>query len=256
MKSLRAVLLPLAALLLLGACQSLPDADAPPAPPISLAPTTAPTVEGLRRAAPPCADGQSRSVLVTGFPLLHPEQIPYGGFAGWPEATAEVLAQTLAQGGRLRATAAPRRFPFATPATAPALERRDGKPLAADWARAADAQFLLAGVFRDFAVVPSVLWLPERHLVVDAWLFDATDGRLLAQREFAWKLPFSRDLPEATPGTRAFAATRFGRLFHTLLDEMAHWAEDSLACQPVPRPAVRMDRRGIPTVNVTPSERR
>jgi len=244
-KSLRAVLLPLAALLLLGACQSLPDANAPLA---ALSPLAAPTVEGPRRAAPSCADGQPRSVLVTGFPLLHPEQIPYGGFAGWPEATAEALVQTLAQEGRLRAIAAPRRFPFTAPGTAPALEQRDGKPLAADWARAADAQFLLAGVFRDFAVVPDALRLPERHLVVDAWLFDATDGRLLAQREFAWKLPFSRGLPDAAPGTRAFAATRFGRLFHTLLDEMAGWAEDRLACQPVSHPAVRFDRRGIPAV--------
>jgi|GEM_PF-6322096 len=202
---------------------------------------------GVSRAAPAdtCSPGPLRTLLVTAFPLRHPEQIPLGGYVAWPQATATELARLLEAGARVRAVPAPDRFPFASAETAPALERRDNAPVIAAWAREAGAQFVLAGVFRDFAVVPHTpLGVPERHLVVDAYLFDAFDAREtvpVARREFAWKLPASGQLPRASdpgPGTREFAATRFGQLYGALVGEIARWAEEELACRTdrIPRP--------------------
>lgn len=204
---------------------------------------------GAARAAMPegaCPPGPPRTLLVTAFPLRHPDQIPLGGYVAWPQATATELARLLEAGGRVRAVPAPGRFPFASAETAPALERQGNAPAMAAWAREAGAQFVLAGVFRDFAVVPhKSLGVPERHLVVDAYLFDAREAAPTAQREFAWKLPLSGRLPqagEAGPGTREFAATRFGQLYGALLDEIAGWAEGELACRKdsIPRPKPRL----------------
>ncbi len=212
---------------------------------VSLAPVTgelsppkpAPAIERKAEGdAPSCPIATPRTVLVIGFPLRYPEQIPYGGYVGWPQATAAELARTLAQGKRLRANAAPQRVLFEGP---------DAEKTAAGWAHQSGAQFVLSGSFRDFAVIPgSPLGMAERHLVIEAAIREGEKGSLIAWREFAWKLPVSWELPQAAdpgPGTREFAATRFGRLYHALLDEIARWAEEEITCrkEPIPRPKPR-----------------
>jgi hypothetical protein len=219
------------ALLALGGCTLAPPVDTTQIP----------------EEATVCADGLTRRVLVTAFPLQRPEQIRHGEYMGWPQATAEVLAATLERGGRLGAVGAPERFPFATPDAAPELERDAANlPRLVAWMARADAQFALAGVFRDFGAARNEFLVPERHMVAEAFLYDGRDGRLLARREFAWKLPLSQDLPrKALPGTREFAATRIGQLHLALIDDMARWAEESLACRPFPLRVTRVEGRRL-----------
>lgn len=222
----------LAAVLLLAGCQTLP-----PVVQDAIPPATAP-LPARNAGEAACPDALKPAVLVTGFPLRRPEQLPYGSFTGWPQATAETLAQALAQGNRLRPLAVPNRFPFVSPDAAPDLERTGKQAALAGWASQAGAEFAIAGVFSDFSVVQNRLMIPERHVVVDAFLFDGRDGRLLERRAFAWKLPLSWELPrEIQPGSREFAATRFGQLYNALIDDIARWAEERIGC-----PAERIAR--------------
>jgi hypothetical protein len=223
-------------LLMLGGCVTPPP----------LAPTA--VHETVKPSSAPChADGLTRRVLVTAFPLQRPEQIRHGEYMGWPQATAEVLAATLTRGGRLGAVGAPERFPFATADAAPELERDAANmPRLVEWVSRANTQFALAGVFRDFGTARNDFLVPERHMVAEAFLYDGRDGRLLARREFVWKLPLSQGLPrKALPGTREFAATRIGQLHLALIDDMANWAEESLACRPFPLRVTRVEGRRL-----------
>lgn len=204
------------ALLLLGGCAMLqPVAQ------------SAPAVAG------PCDDGLVRKVMVTAFPLRYPEQIGIGEYMGWPQATAEMLARTLERSGRMQALAAPQHFPFASAEAAPEVEHKAGLPIVAYWAREADAQHVVSGVFRDVGVVDNDFLVPERHMIVEAFIHDGIAGNLLARREFAWKLPLNWRMPRTmAPGTREFAESRLGRLYHALLDDIGRWAESTIACQP------------------------
>jgi len=74
-------------------------------------------------AAPACADGLARKVLVTAFPLRYPEQLRPGEYMGWAQTTGEELARRLRDGGRLRVAPATERFPFAEAEAAPEVER-------------------------------------------------------------------------------------------------------------------------------------
>jgi len=232
------VLLPLLALSGLAGCVSLAPAVGEVLPP-----RPAPAIE--RQAipeGPACPVTAPRTLLVTGFPLRYPEQIPYGGYVAWPQVTAIELSRSIAQGKRVRTSAAPQHMLFDTPNAAAS---------AAGWAREQAAQFVLSGSFRDFAVVPHrPLGLAHRHLVAEVSIRDGLNGAILAQREFAWKLPLSWELPRAAdpgPGTREFAATRFGQLYHALLGEIAQWVEEEIICRPEPTP--RPDSRDLPRLN-------
>jgi hypothetical protein len=219
------------AALLLGGCVLLPPTVS--TPPIAPADTR-------------CADVLARKVVVTAFPLRHPEQIRTGEYMGWPQVTAEMLARELERGGTLRALAAPQRFPFAMPESAPEVEQKAGQPVIVDWAAHAGAQYVIAGVFHDFGVVKNEFLVPERHLIVEAFIYDGVTGNLQARREFAWKLPLQWEMPRSmSPGTREFAASRLGQLYLALLEDMGRWAENTIACQPFPLRVAKVDGRRL-----------
>lgn len=222
-------LAPLAAALLLAGC-------VPPYATRVEAPAPAP-----QKAEPACAGKPLRKVLVTAFPLRYPEQIRSGEYMGWAQTTGEELARRLAAGSRLRVAAAAQRFPFDAAELAPALERDAGnRPLAVGWAAQERAQYIIAGVFKDFGTVRKWGVVPERQMVVEAYLYDGADGRLLARQEFARQLLADGALPKnVAPGTRAFAESRFGTTYNDLLADIGDWVEEKAACLPF---AVRVTR--------------
>lgn len=194
-----------------------------------------------------CAGQPLRKALVTAFPLRHPEQIRPGEFMGWAQLTGATLARRLAEGGRLRIAAAPDGFPFADAGMAPALERdARGAPRIVEWAAQSGAQYVLAGMFRDFGTAKNEYLLPERQLAVEAFVFDGSDGRLLARREFAAQILLDGALPRnVTPGTRAFDDSRLGRAYNGLLAGIGAWAEESIACLPFPLRVTHVAERRI-----------
>lgn len=195
------------------------------------APATEPQAAG---GVPACADGLARKVLVTAFPLRYPEQLRPGEYMGWAQTTGEELARRLRDGGRLRVAPATERFPFAEAEAAPEVERNaQGMPRIVEWAAHEHAQYVVAGLIRDFGTARNQLMLPERQLVVEAYVYDSRTGRLLARHEFARQLLAGGALPKTVaPGTREFAASRLGQTYGALLADIGRWAEESIACLP------------------------
>lgn len=180
-----------------------------------------------------CGGRPLRKVLVLPFPLRYPEQIRTGEYPDWPRATAGDLARRIDGGGRVLATAQLNRFPFASTEAAPEPERSGGQSLLARWAGEARAQYVVAGLFKDFGVARLALVVPERQLVIEAYLYDGISGELLARREFARQLPLNWQLPKTVaPGTQDFATSRLGELYYAAVDEIGRWAERSIACLP------------------------
>lgn len=194
---------------------------------------------------PTCKYQPQRKVLVTAFPLRYPEQIKSGEFMDWAAVTGVALSNVLERGTRVKAGYSVSQFPFIAAESAPALEMRGGTPLVIDWATKAGAQYVVAGVFKDFGVAKVAAVLPERNVKVEAYVFDAYQGALIARREFSRQLFFGGIPQNVLPGTRAFDSTRLGKTYNALIDEMARWVEDTAACQPFPVKVLSADKSGI-----------
>ncbi len=193
-----------------------------------------------------CGARPLRKLVVTAFPLLYPEQIGYGQFMGWPQMTGEELTRLLNGRGKLLSAAMTERFPFASADAAPEVERKNGTSLVLHWAGQQRAQYVLAGIFRDFGVSRQALVIPERQMIVEAYLYDGISGDLVARREFSKSLNFSWQVPKTlTPGAKSFSTTRLGEAYYSLLDELVRWAEGSLDCLPFSTRVIRVDGRKI-----------
>lgn len=193
-----------------------------------------------------CGGQPLRKLVVTAFPLRYPEQIGYGQFMGWPQMTGEELARLLNGRGKLLTAAMTERFPFPSAEVAPEVERKDGVPLVVRWAGQQRAQYVLAGIFRDFGVAKQALVIPERQMTVDAYIFDGVSGDLVARREISRALNFSWHIPKnLTPGARSFSNTRLGETYYSLLDELVRWAEGSVDCLPFSTRVIRVESRKL-----------
>lgn len=196
-------------------------------------------------ARPVCKGLPQRKVLVTAFPLRYPEQIKSGEFMDWAAVTGVALSNALERDTRVKAGYSVGQFPFVAAELAPELELRAGAPLVSEWAAKAGAQYVVAGVFKDFGVAKVAAVLPERNVRVEAYVFDAFSGSLIARREFSRQLFFGGIPQNVLPGTRTFDSTRLGKSYNALIAEMARWVEDTAACQPFPVKVLRADKNGI-----------
>jgi hypothetical protein len=219
------------ATLALGACVTL--APVPPA---------APAEVETKHSVATCSERPLRKVVVTAFPLRYPEQIRSGEFMGWPHMAAEDLARQIGQRGRLLGAAAALRFPFVSIETAPAVER----PALTRWASQERAQYVIAGMFRDFGTTSKALIVPVRQLVIEAYIYDGFSGELLAQREFARQMRFSGPLPKTVlPGNEEFRQSRLGGVYQELLAELGDWVESTVTCLPFAARVIQVDGRRL-----------
>lgn len=188
-----------------------------------------------------CNEPPSRKVLVTAFPLRYPEQIKSGEFMDWASVTGVALGNALESGPHLKAAYAISQFPFASAESAPQLELQGGRPLVMDWAAKAGAQYVVAGVFKDFGVARLGAVLPERNVRTETFIFDVLTGKLVARKEFVQKLFFG-DIPKnVLPGSSEFESTRLGKSYRKLIADMAAWTEDTVTCQPFPVKVARVE---------------
>jgi hypothetical protein len=180
-----------------------------------------------------CNEHPLRKAVVTAFPLQLPEQLAPGEYTGWPEATADHLARVFNASGRLLGASAAQQIPFISPEAGPELARKDGVPKLVDWAKSARAQYVLAGMFRDFGTTRKLLVVPERQLLVEAFIYDGISGELIARREFTRLLIGSVRLPQTVVfGGKAFAESILGHAYLDLMSELIHWAENTIGCLP------------------------
>lgn len=203
---------------------------------VSLGPTSKETPPETTAVAAPklpvCAGQPPRKVLVTAFPLRYPEQLRPGEFTGWAQVTGEELFRNLVAGKRVQAVSASQRFPFELADKAPDLEQEGAIPSIVRWAEKDSAQYVLAGVFHDFGNSKQAYVVPERQLQLEAFLYDAADGRLIAREHFSRALLLGSVPRSVAPGTQEFARSRLGKTYNGLLAEVTRWAEDVVACQP------------------------
>jgi len=219
---------------ILGGCV-LPIVPTPPEPETVTAKPWAPT----------CAGKLPRKVLLTAFPLRYPEQIKTGEFFGWPQLTSEELAQALNRSGWLKADAAPHQFPFEEPASSIALSQQHGKPAILAWAKQANAQYVVTGLFHDIGQSKHLGVVPEQQLKLEAFVFDGNDGSLLARQEFLRQFTFGSLPKTVIPGSRAFTNSRLGKTYHELLTELSHWTTDIVTCQPYAARVTQVDGKRI-----------
>jgi len=222
---IRVVLLPLLAIGVLHGC--MPSLQKPAAPEETASRTPSPAK------VPACDRKTKRIMLVTAFPMRYPEQVKSGEFMDWGQTTGDELARHLNRGSRFIAVSASSRFPFESADLAPALEQRDGIPLATRWASEAKAQYILAGTIQDFGETRQAAVLPERHMQVDAYLYDALTGMLLARQSFSRQLLFGSLPHQIAPGTREFDSSRLGITYLGLIADIADWAAGTASCQPL-----------------------
>lgn len=180
-----------------------------------------------------CGGRPLRKALVLPFPLRYPEQLRSGEYMDWPQTTAGELARRLNSRGKLLSSALLNRFPFESPEAAPTPARIKGQSAMARWAGEARAQYVVAGLFKDFGIAHQALVIPERQIAIEAYIYDGTSGELLARREFSRQLPFSWQMPKnVVPGTRAFSESRLGTAYYESIDSIGRWAESVITCLP------------------------
>lgn len=235
---------PLLWLLLLAGCEWLPLR-----PVTSMAPSAETEPSEVAVAALPlpqaCADGVVRKVLVTAYPLRYPEQIRPGQFMGWAELAGNGVYRALAEKGTVTAVAASQRFPFKTTVLAPELSMDGERPSILQWAAQHHAQYVVTGVFDDFGVANKAQVLPERQMRLEAYVFDAFDGTLLARRSFAHTLLFGSLPARVIPGSQEFATSRLGKEFNALIEQVARWSEATVSCLPFAVRVEKVDGRRI-----------
>jgi hypothetical protein len=196
--------------------------------------------------APSCDSLPRRTVVVTSFPLEYPEQVSRGSFTGWSYLTADELTAALNRGGRLLAASASRRIAFNTPESAPEPTRNAGIPELTQWAKSARAQYVVAGVFRDIGKATRALIVPERQMLIEAFIYDGFSGELLAKQQFSRQLLSIGGLPSsANLDTRAFRESRFGQSYLELIQEIGEWAEQLVGCLPFAARVIRADGRTL-----------
>jgi hypothetical protein len=207
-----------------------------------------------------CEKTYLNRLLVTGFAFEFPEQLPQewqGRLSprlnrqGIESLTATELAHALERGGRVRAEFDGSLFPYASPARAPAPHLPVGSLEApfAVLARGRQAQYVLAGVYREFGVDEN-WWRHERRIEIEAFVHDGVNGAVLARHRFqtavsgsAWSGGAAIFPNRPTIGTRAFQATPFGRAWTELIEEIARWAEGQASCFPFVARVVKVDGR-------------
>lgn len=185
-----------------------------------------------------CQSSYINRLVVTGFPLEFPEQLlPGEGYLPFPTAVA--IARKLTQRGRLLVNHDGGAFPYQSPTTAPEPYFRTGdkETLFATLAKKHRGQYVLAGVYRDFGLRQKQLWTSwiteTRHMEIEAFVHDGATGALLARRRFSAEAEgWVRLINKPSIGSAAFYETDLGRTWGALLDEIAHWAEDRVACLP------------------------
>lgn len=193
-----------------------------------------------------CPGRPLRKAVVTAFPLRYPEQLKYRDFMGWPQMTAEELSRIVNRRGKLLSVAMPGQFPFQSTETAPNVDRKDGMPLPAFWAKRERAQYVIAGIFRDFGTATQALIIPERQMSIEAFIFDGISGDLIARQEFSRQISLSWQMPKNLhPGTRDFSESRLGETYYELLGDIGQWAESKLGCLPFSTRVIRSDGRQI-----------
>lgn len=203
-----------------------------------------------------------KTLVVTGFPLLQPEQATAGGLDDAGEALPQRLQAQLRASGRLQVLGASGLALFPDPANAPTVPGSGNRfRNVIRVARELGAQFVVSGVIRDLGFADPSAWNSSvwggftraigavdqnRNFVADLMIFDGFSGALLYQERFEtsgeWRVPAGRVSGLASAG---FRKTGYGQAVARELEDMADAVTEVLACQPFMTRIVRVDGQSV-----------
>ncbi|WP_296058821.1 flagella assembly protein FlgT [uncultured Amphritea sp.] len=197
--------------------------------------------------------GYQKSVAVSAFPLLYPQQASLGSLSNIQTELSNILSNRINQTSNLRALNAGMLNVLETAATAPTRQLSAGAlTTVLDYTRQLDVQYIVSGVIRDMTMYDSSVIDPNRNiltdlynrldyrskrhlrtLVLDLYIHDGFSGALLFSKQYAtagrWNLE-----PEARPGfaSAEFWRQDYGKQTRELLNQIAADLNDELRCMP------------------------
>lgn len=202
------------------------------------------TVADAGRCSAVCQRSLRNRLVVTGFAFEFPEQLLASEAQRIERLTANELARALLPSRRVLAEHAGTSFPYVSGQRAPEpVIDSDGSetPFAA-LARGHRAQYVVSGVYRDFALSGGNVRARTRTIEIEAFVHDGVTGAVLASRRFATTAQGAVVIAhQPTIGSPAFYAGDLGRAWGRLLKDIASWVELQTACLPFVARVVRTD---------------
>lgn len=183
----------------------------------------------------PCSQATVNRVVIAGFALEHPTQILPTEKSWLTNWTPVELARLIDKRRQILATADALVFPYASPASAPVphLGPMDKETPFASLARRHRAQYVVAGVYRDFGLSGGGLFGKKRSIEVEAFIHDGINGSVLDRKVLAKVAEGQVDLRSQPPvGTAEFNASDLGRAWGEVARELADWITEKAACLP------------------------
>ncbi len=197
--------------------------------------------------------GYQKSVAITAFPLLYPQQANLGNLSNIQTELSHILSNQINQKSNLRALNAGMLNMHQTAATAPARQLSAGAlTTVLDHTRQLDVQYIISGVIRDITMSDTSVIDPNRNILVDfynrmdyrskrhlrslaldLYIHDGFSGALLFSKQYAtagrWNLE-----PEARPGfaSAEFWRQDYGKQTRVLLNQVASDLNNELRCMP------------------------
>lgn len=187
---------------------------------------------------PVCRRATINKIAVTGFAMEFPEQLLMTERGSVAALSAMEMARFINRRGHLPAVFDTHFFPYQSPSHAP-QQRSDSKSRSlatAYFAQHYSAQYVLAGIYRDFSVTERGLFGiagRTRRIEIEAFLHDGANGAVLARRAFSRSATGNVLLGDSGPiGSPQFYADDLGLAWGALYADIAAWVEASASCWP------------------------
>jgi hypothetical protein len=192
---------------------------------------------------PVCRRTTLNKIAVTGFAMEFPGQVLMTERGSVAALTAVEMARFINQRHHLPAVFDSQFFPYESPATAPQQwSGGQARNLStADFAQAHSAQYVLAGVYRDFGISAG-LFARARRIEIEAFLHDGANGAVLARRKFSRTAKGKILLGQSgSIGSPQFYAGDLGRAWGALYADIAAWVDVSASCLPFFTTVLKVD---------------
>lgn len=197
--------------------------------------------------------GYQKSVAITAFPLLHPQQANLGYLSNIQTELSQILSTQINQTSNLKALNAGMLNVHDSVNHAPTRQLSAGAlTTVLSYTRQLDVQYIVSGVIRDMTMYDSSVIDPNRNILVDLYnridyrskrhlrtlamdlyIHDGFSGALLFSKQYAtagrWNLR-----PEARPGfaSAEFWQQDYGKQAQVLIQQIASDLNDELRCMP------------------------
>ncbi|RTE66932.1 hypothetical protein EH243_04865 [Amphritea opalescens] len=197
--------------------------------------------------------GYQKSVAVTAFPLLYPQQANLGDLSNIQTELSHILSNQINQSSNLKALNAGMLNVQESAANAPTRQLSAGAlTTVLGYTRQLDVQYIVSGVIRDMTMYDSSVTDPNRNFLVDLYnkidyrskrhlrslaldlyIHDGFSGALLFSKQYAtagrWNLE-----PEARPrfASAEFWRQDYGQQTRTLINQVASDLNEELRCMP------------------------